>query len=281
MAHAAGHEVIPLTADLTNRNALLNDILIAAPEAVVHLAGISFVGHLNNSEFYDVNTIGTDNLLAALVQAARPLHRVLIASSANVYGNCERSPIAETQTPAPVNHYAASKLAMEYIACTYSDRLPIIITRPFNYTGPGQPQSFLIPKLVDHFARRSSCIDLGNLDVQREYNDVNFVCQSYLHLLDCDDWFGHYNICTGIAYSIDDIVRRLTRLTGHHIKIRTHPAFVRVNEIRRLCGDPERVREVWRRQLVESHQLKNGWPSPDSIDETLARMLGAAARGDG
>ncbi|MCK7491693.1 MAG: GDP-mannose 4,6-dehydratase [Comamonadaceae bacterium] len=92
------------------------------------------------------------NLLQAIAEAAPGVRKVLLASSANVYGNTDADPIGEDVPPAPVNHYACSKLAMEFIARTWFDRLPIVITRPFNYTGPGQTEAFLIPKLVAHRA---------------------------------------------------------------------------------------------------------------------------------
>jgi len=69
-----------------------------------------------------------------------------------------------------------SKLAMEYMARTYAVRLPLVITRLFNFTGPGQDVNFVIPKLVEHFAQRAPSIALGNLDVEHEFNDVQSVC---------------------------------------------------------------------------------------------------------
>src|SRR5690606_29793103 len=131
---------------------------------------------------------------------------VLLASSANVYGNTECSPIAETQPPAPVNHYAMSKLAMEHMARTYADRLPLFFTRPFNYTGPGQDASFVIPKLVTHFARRAPAVELGNLDVEREFNDVRFVCEAYLSLLQKAVPGEVYNICTGAPLTLRAVI---------------------------------------------------------------------------
>lgn len=276
LARQAGHDITALQADLTQPQAVADAVALAVsalphaqPWAVVHLAALSFVGHADELAFYGVNVLGTMNLLAALAgQATRPTC-VLVASSANVYGNCPQSPIAEWQVPAPVNHYAASKLAMEHLARTYADRLPLVLTRPFNYTGPGQAPQFLIPKLVDHFLRCAPIVELGNLHVEREYNDVDFVCRSYLNLLAHGELDGCYNICTGITYTLDEVIGRLQRLTGHDIEVRVNPAFVRVNEIQRLCGDPARLQTVWR-------AAGDAWPTVASMDDMLARMLAAA-----
>lgn len=237
----AGHEVVRLAADLTDRSAVAAEVASATPDAVVHLAAIAFVGHADTSAFNAVNVMGSQNLLDALVALPSKPGRVLLASSANVYGNCRQSPIAETQPPAPVNHYAASKLAMEQMALTYADRLPMIITRPFNYTGPGQNSSFLIPKLVDHAARRAPVIELGNLHVEREFNDIRMVCEAYLRLLDHGESGQVYNVCTGIAYSLHQVLDMLKALTGHEMDVHVNPAFVRTNEVRRLCGNPAKL----------------------------------------
>ena len=167
------------------------------PNYVVHLAAISFVGHGNADDFYRVNVVGTVNLLEALLKLEKKPTKVLIASSANVYGNCEISPISESQQPLPVNHYAMSKLAMELMARTYLSRLPIFFTRPFNYIGLGQAESFVIPKLISHFTKKAEVIELGNLNVEREFNDVRFVCDAYLRLLDVAKPGESYNICSG------------------------------------------------------------------------------------
>lgn len=261
-----GHEVVGLSADLTDAAAVRQAVTQAGPaDAVVHLAAISFVGHANEAAFYAVNTVGTSNLLgafAALPAAQRP-RKLLVASSANVYGNCERSPLSETQPPAPVNHYAASKLAMEHLAMTFADRLPIVITRPFNYTGPGQEGSFLIPKLVQHFARRAPLIELGNLHVEREFNDVRMVCEAYLRLLDRGTPGQAYNVCTGRMYSLHQVLDMLRSLTGHDLEVRVNPAFVRANEVHRLCGDPSKLIDCI------------GALPPFPLDDCLSAMLQA------
>jgi nucleoside-diphosphate-sugar epimerase len=259
-AEAAGHAIVPLAADLTDAPAVRDEVGATDIDAAVHLAAISFVGHADASAFYTVNLMGTLNLLDAL--AARPqAPRILLASSANVYGNADASPIRESQPPAPVNHYAMSKLAMEHLSRTYADRLPILLARPFNYTGRGQAANFLIPKLVDHFARRATEISLGNLHVEREFNDVRLVCAAYLRLLDSGVDGQTYNVCSGQPYTLGEVVGMLQRITGHTLEVRQNPAFMRANEVHRLCGDPSSLMQAI------------GPLPPYPLQDTLAWML--------
>lgn len=240
-AIAAGHEIIALDADLTDKAAVATQVARIEPDAVVHLAGISFVGHADDAAFYSVNVVGTTHLLSALVELQNPLKKVLLASSANVYGNCEASPISERQEPAPMNHYATSKLAMEHMARTYIDRLPIVMTRPFNYTGPGQAPQFLLPKLVSHFATRAKSIELGNLNVEREFNDVRMVCDAYLSLLNKGEPGETYNVCSENPFTLEHVLKMLTTLTNHRLQVDVNPDFVRANEVHRLCGSPDKL----------------------------------------
>jgi GDP-6-deoxy-D-talose 4-dehydrogenase len=269
LAGASGHEVVPLRANLLDRGSVQSEVLTIEPNAVVHLAAISFVGHTNDNAFYAVNAVGTMNLLGALTQLPRAPDRVLLASSANIYGNCEQSPISESQPPAPVNHYAASKLAMEHLSRTYLDRLPIVISRPFNYTGPGQALNFIIPKLVDHFTRQASSVALGNLDVEREFNDVQMVCSAYLRLLRHGVPGQTYNVCSGQPYALRHVIDTLMKITGHQIQVDVNPAFVRANEVHRLCGDPTKLLS-----LMAAHDVPFINPP---LEATLQRMLWAAS----
>ena len=262
-ATRAGHEVVPLRVNLTDRDGLRQEVQAIKPEAVVHLAAISVVGHDDETAFYGVNVVGTAHLLTALASLPHRPMSVLIASSANIYGNCEASPIAETQPPAPVNHYAASKLAMEHMARTYLDRLPIVLARPFNYTGPGQGGQFLIPKMVDHFKRRAAHIELGNLQVEREFNDVRMVCEAYLKLLEHGLPGEAYNVCTGHPYTLVAVMQMLQDLTGQQMDIQVNPAFVRPNEVHRLCGNPTKLLTC------------TGPLTPRSLSDTLQWMLDA------
>lgn len=265
-AEAAGHQVVALQANLTDKAAVAAEVLQAAPDVVVHLAAISFVGHANDTAFYGVNVVGTMNLLAGL--AALPVRpsKVLLASSANVYGNCDASPITEAQSAAPVNHYAMSKLAMEHMARTYLDRLPVVFTRPFNYTGPGQAPNFLIPKLISHFAKLASAIELGNLHVEREFNDVRMVCDAYLALLAHGVPGDVYNVCSGKPYTLQHVIGLLTEITGHTMDVQMNPAFVRANEVHRLCGSPDKLLTC------------TGPMQVPTLEDTLRWMLAVSAK---
>ncbi|EGH46734.1 NAD-dependent epimerase/dehydratase, partial [Pseudomonas syringae pv. pisi str. 1704B] len=139
-------------ADVAGLRKLLAD---TQPDIVVHLAALAFVGHGAADAFYQVNLIGTRNLLEAIDACGKVPDCVLLASSANVYGNASSGMLDETTPPAPANDYAVSKLAMEYMASLWQTKLPIVIARPFNYTGVGQAENFLLPKIVSHFARKA------------------------------------------------------------------------------------------------------------------------------
>ncbi|WP_419816377.1 GDP-mannose 4,6-dehydratase [Glacieibacterium sp.] len=227
--------------DLTLPETIADAVARIAPDYVVHLAAISFVGHDDPADFYRVNTIGTVNLLQALAGAPQPVRKIVVASSANIYGNTHVSPLDEASTPAPVNHYACSKLAMEHLVRQWFDRLPIVVTRPFNYTGRGQSAQFLVPKIVGHFARREPVLELGNLDVARDFTDVRDVASFYAELLLSAAQGEFVNICSGHAYSLEWIVETCAAITRHEIEIQVNPAFVRSDEIKTLVGDPAKL----------------------------------------
>jgi len=248
----AGYRVFGLTqepaqtpaeiqADLGDPPALRAALEIARPDYIVHLAAITFVPHGDSAEIYRVNLFGTLNLLDAILAVGLQPLKVLVASSANVYGNPSVEVIDETVCPAPVNHYANSKLAMEHMARTYDDRLPLVITRPFNYTGAGQAEHFLIPKIVAHYRARRPIIELGNLDVVRDFSAVAFVVNAYQKLLECPDTDVTVNICSGRGTALGEIIAFMNGIAGYAIDVTVNPAFVRTNEIRRLIGSNHKL----------------------------------------
>ncbi|HET6805051.1 MAG TPA: NAD-dependent epimerase/dehydratase family protein [Frateuria sp.] len=241
---AAGSTVV---ANLLDRGAVAQAVADAKADVVLHLAAVAFVAHGDVEEMYRVNVIGTRNLLEALAGTRKQPGLVVLASSANVYGNADVDPITEHTPPAPANDYAVSKLAMEYMAKLWTDRLPITITRPFNYTGVGQTEQFLIPKIVGHFARRSDVIQLGNTDVVRDFSDVRDVAAAYVRILKSGSAGKTFNLCSGKGRSLAYVIREMAKISGHQLRIEINPDFVRRGEVFRLVGSSSLVGELGQR----------------------------------
>lgn len=228
--------------DLREPHAVAEAIDAIRPDVVVHLAGIANVAHDDIANIWLVNVVGTRNLLAALTRLDTPPRAVLLASSANVYGNATEGVIDENVPPQPTNDYAASKLAMEFAARTFSARVPLIFVRPFNYTGVGQSTDFLLPKIVDHYARRAKTISLGNTDVSRDFSDVRFVVDAYARLIEAAPDGETFNVCSGVGHTLGDVLDTLARIAGYTIDVRVDPRFVRANEVRTLTGSNAKLR---------------------------------------
>lgn len=223
--------------DLLNENSIRICLETVQPDIIIHLAAIAYVGHNNVRQIYEVNTIGTRNLLAITAELNIQPKSILIASSANVYGNSNKSVLSEKDDLYPANDYAVSKLAMEYIAKIWMDQLPIIITRPFNYTGVGQQNNFLIPKIIEHFKLRKKEIELGNINVYREFNDVRFVVRIYRQLIEKRLSNFICNVCTGKEYSLKNIISICENYSNYRLTINVNPSLIRKNEIEKLCGN--------------------------------------------
>jgi nucleoside-diphosphate-sugar epimerase len=251
---AAGHEVIGLVErpddlespaiNLLDREGVARSVAESRPDAVIHLAAIAFVAHGDVDEMYRTNVVGTRHLMEALAALTNAPRAVLLASSANVYGNTDIELLSESVVPAPANDYAVSKLAMEYMAKLWAERLPVILARPFNYTGVGQAENFLLPKIVSHFQRGDQVIELGNIDVARDFQDVRFVADAYVRLLSADAAGQTVNLCSGTSVSLMQIVDTMQEIAGYKIDVRVNPAFVRGNEVARLTGDNRRLRSL-------------------------------------
>lgn len=247
--------------DLADTAALQKLLAEIQPDIVVHLAAVAFVGHGVADAFYQVNLIGTRNLLEAIDACGKSPDCVLIASSANVYGNASEGSLDETTPASPANDYAVSKLAMEHMANLWQARLPLIIARPFNYTGVGQDENFLLPKIVAHFLRKADRIELGNFDVWRDFSDVRAVVSAYRGLLEVQPLGQTINVSSGVTHSLREVIDMCSEITGHEIITEVNPAFVRENEVKTLCGDNSRLRG-----------LVPEWQTPP-LKETLRWML--------
>jgi nucleoside-diphosphate-sugar epimerase len=162
-----------------------------------------------------------------------------------------------------VNHYAISKLAMELMSTSFAEQLPIVIGRPFNYTGVWHDNRFVVPKIIEHVQRRAPEIELGDIDVLREYNDVRDVCQCYLGLLTAGQSGQTYNIASGRTVSLRQVLAMLESMAGLRMAVHVNPSFIRPNEIRQLAGNGAHLQQCigpieWR-----------------PLDETLRWMLDA------
>lgn len=233
-----------LAVDLCDREAVGAMVEQVRPDVVVHLAGIAFVAHSNVEQIYRVNVVGTRNLLEALAAVGHKASSVLLASSANIYGNASVPVITEDVPAAPANDYAVSKLAMEYMARLWMDKLPIAIVRPFNYTGVGQSENFLLPKIVSHFRRKEARIELGNLAIARDFSDVRMVARSYRKLLAAGAASEAFNVCSGRSHSLGEVIDLTSEIAGYRIEVRVNPAFVRANDVLTLSGSNDKLARV-------------------------------------
>ena len=234
------------------------------PDVVVHLAAVASPVHGQVAEIYDVNVTGTANLLAALRRLRRPPRLTVVASSAAVYAPTpDGRPQREDDPLAPINDYGVSKLAVEQMCRLAGHALPIQLVRPFNYTGPGQGDAFLTPKIVEHFARDAGEIELGDLELDRDLSDVRDAVQAYVRLI-AGEAGPVLNLCSGTPTRLSSIVALLRDISGRTMTVRTNPAFVRAGEPKVVVGD---------RAALDARI--GAWPRRP-LRETLAEMYAAA-----
>jgi nucleoside-diphosphate-sugar epimerase len=234
------HEV-----DIADAESVRRVVASVRPDRVVHLAAIAFVAHSDVAEMYRSNVVGTRNILDALAKGTGQPDAVLIASSANIYGNAREGVLDEQVSPAPANDYGVTKVAAEYVTSLYWTQLPVIVGRPFNYTGRGQSTDFLIPKIVAHARSRAPEIELGNIDIARDFSDVRGIVRAYSQLIEAPAAIGGtFNGCSGRATSLNEVLNMVRQLSGHDFKVRINPAFVRSDDVKTLCGSARRLEET-------------------------------------
>jgi GDP-4-dehydro-6-deoxy-D-mannose reductase len=267
-----GDEVTGLDAEVDIRKVreLTDAVTVSAPDGICHLAAQSAVpaSWSNPLETYEVNTLGTSNLLtAAMACDRRP--RVLIVSSSEVYGRVRPVdlPLREEQPLAPVTPYAASKAAAEMVALQgwLGSGLEVVRARPFNHTGPGQRTDFVVPALAQQVAQVAQAgarsLRTGNLDVRRDLTDVRDVVRAYRELLVTGAAGEVYNVCRGESVSIRDVAQRLLVLAGVDIPIEIDPERVRPVDLPELRGDGSRLEKA------------TGWTPEIPLDQTLTDVL--------
>ena len=247
---------------LLDKEKLMGIIKKYQPNVIIHLAAIALVTHDNVGEIYNVNVQGTENLLEAVQECCDNRTRVILASTAGVYGNQEVEKYREDLPYNPANNYSYSKMITEYLGKRYKDNLEIITIRPFNIIGVGQSENFLIPKLVEHFANRKEKLSVGNISSFRDYVDVEYCAEVILELIQREKIdFDVLNICSGIPTSGEMVLQLLQEMTSFKPEIEISKNFVRKNEVWRMIGDTTRL-----------SKFMNGKKS-QSVKDILLKML--------
>lgn len=243
---ARGLRPIPLKSRLDDCEGIVRQLRESGARRVIHLAGMAVTHNVPPLAAYDANVMGTASLLTALSLFSNQLDLVVLASTATIYSPQVGQVIVDETTPVcATNHYGASKLAMETVAEQFRKVLPIVIVRPFNYTGIDQNINFLIPKIVDAFQRCQRELVMGNQHVTREFNDVRYVAQVYADLIvAARPDYGTVNLCTGRGVSISEVLHLCEELTGHEIHAKTDPVFVRAGEPSELVGNPSKLESL-------------------------------------
>lgn len=248
-------EMLPIgLRDIDSLHAALD---LARPGAVFHLAAQAFVPRSieDPAETYATNVAGTANLLQALREHRRRSGtnvRLIFVSSAEVYGAqpSRAMPLTETLAPNPVNPYAASKAAAEAIVLGEVRSLGVdaVITRAFNHIGPGQNERFAVPAFATQLAAIAAGGDpvmlVGNLEAKRDFLDVRDVVAAYAALAQHGKSGEIYNVCSGTAASMRDILSELIRIAHVPVEVREDPARMRPADVPLLYGSNAKIREA-------------------------------------
>jgi GDP-4-dehydro-6-deoxy-D-mannose reductase len=266
---------LPALTDITDEDALGAALRAAEPEAICHLAAQSSVKRSwdDPAGTTIVNAIGTLNLCSAAAALERP-PRVLVVSSSEVYGSVGsgREPINEDQAFAPVTPYAASKASAEMVALQawLGRGLDVVRARPFNHTGPGQREGFVVPDLASQVAKAArgelSRIATGNLEVSRDITDVRDVVRAYRLLLVQGEAGAAYNVCRGEAVLISDLLRTLMKIAGTDVPVWVDPDRARPADVPIQVGDHTRISAL------------TGWQPEVPLERTLGDVLETFSR---
>jgi len=261
-----------LPLDLRSEESVRSAVREAAPDAVYHLAAQSSVaaGFADLLGTWDVNATGTLRLLAALGEYAPEGVRLLLVSSAEVYGAVPEAeqPISEARAAAPANPYGASKAAAEMATRAGRHGIRVVIARSFPHTGPGQDARFALPSFARQLGeigrgQHAPLLRVGNLAARRDVSDVRDVVRAYLRLVERGEPGAVYNVCRGEAYSMRELLDRMIELSGQAVQVEVDPARLRPVDTPLLLGDASRLRAL-------------GWRPEISLEQTLRDLLSDA-----
>jgi GDP-4-dehydro-6-deoxy-D-mannose reductase len=254
--------------DLLDAAAVSRAVAELRPDAVYHCAGAAHVGQSWSRvrETFAANVVGTHNLLRALGRAGLAA-RVLIPGSALVYRQSDAA-LGEEAPLGPASPYALSKLAQEMlgIRAIAEDGQRVVVARSFNHLGPRQDPSFAASSFARQIARIEAgmaepIIEVGNLDARRDLTDVRDTVRAYHVILQRGRPGAVYNVCSGRAHAIGDVLERLVGLSRVAVEIRRDAARCRPQDLPLLLGDPGRIT----RDL--------GWAPRITLEQSLADLL--------
>ena len=256
--------------DLRDSQKLQDLIKEIRPDFVYHLAALTSPADSfkNPAGFINNNTEAEVNLLEA-IRAAGIFPKVLIASSAEVYGEVAAGnlPIDEDTPLRPATPYAVSKIAQDFLGLQYfiSYKIPVIRVRPFNHIGPRQAPNFVVSsfskRIVDIERGKESVMRVGNLMAKRDFTDVRDIVRGYLLLLEMGDPGDVYNIGSGKSYKISEILDKLLSMSNKDIKIEIDKQLLRPIDVPELVCDNKKIFQ------------KTGWKPEIPIEKTLADTL--------
>jgi len=255
--------------DVTDTGAVDRFIDELAPDAIVHLAAQSSVqASFRAPELtYRVNYLGSRNLLEAALRR-RPATRFLLVSTSDIYGSAEpgSAPFCEDAPLRPRSPYSRTKAAADLLAGSYRERgLDVLRIRPFNHTGPGQLDAFVLPSFARQVAmiaagRIEPVMRVGNLDSVRDFLDIDDVIEAYLLLLTSETPPAVCNVARGAGVRVGDALDTLCSLAGIAPTIEVDPERFRPTDV--AVGDASRLRGAC------------GWEPRVSFAQTLERLLG-------
>lgn len=258
-----------LTLDVTSDISVAAALRTARPHRVFHLAAQSSVGSSFSDPLatWQANASGTARLLYALADSPEPGLRVVVVSSAEVYGVVPEAeqPILEERPLRPINPYAASKAAAEIAAVQVAaaNDFEVVVARSFTHTGPGQDSRFALAGFAEQLVRMrdtpgESVLWVGNLSARRDYLDVRDAVRAYQRLAETGENGCVYNVCSGEAHELRVLVEELVRLSGVSVRIEVDPGRFRPADIPLLCGNPQRIRALgWRPEIPLKHALSD------------------------
>ena len=257
--------------DIRN-GAQLNEIISQnKPDEVYHLVAIAYVpiANANPKLTFDVNFYGSFNLFEAVKRLSEDT-KVLYVGSATEYGNVRQEgiPVNEDVPLNPVDPYSASKACADMLAYQYfkSYGLPIVRVRPFNHIGPRQSADYVCANFAKQIAEiekgvRKPVINVGNLKPRRDFIDVRDVVRAYWLALQKGEPGEVYNICSGKAISIKELLDKLLSMSKKNIEVKQDPEKLRPSDIPLLLGDCARFGE------------KTDWEPEIPFEKTLKELL--------